>query len=155
MYNVYYRIAPSSDWQKAACEPLHDPQTAEQVAVAIADALKRGGNHFAQAQAREVQKQYAQPVGDKNGDPIYSDEQLRYAATARCKCGAGLAYVKDADHRMPAQGVGGAWFCSDLLTGRADPDWEKHDKGYPFVEYEVKSEEQSRDGHTTRPQAQA
>lgn len=67
-----------------------------------------------------------------------------YSATARCPCGAGLAYVKNGDIR-------GSWDCSKILLGEADPEVQ-HTARLPFVFYEVKSENQpSAEGRTTRP----
>lgn len=79
----------------------------------------------------------------------FSDDDLVYAATTRCACGAGMAYPK-------AMGPGGSWNCSDILTMRAaksiDPDSVGHKSPMPFVFYEVKSENQpSAHGATTRP----
>ncbi len=72
-----------------------------------------------------------------------TSEALVYSASARCPCGAGLAY--------PAHcGTGGAWDCSAILLGTADPNVEHTDK-LPFAFYEVKSEVQpSAQGLTTR-----
>jgi len=85
-----------------------------------------------------------------NINGFYTDDQLIYAAYARCECGAGLAYPEDAD---PFKGY---WDCSDILTGRAIPKDEpgavKHSGRYPFIFYEIKSEKQpSANGATTRP----
>ncbi len=71
-----------------------------------------------------------------------------YAATARCLCGAGLAYV-------PGD-PGGAWDCSAILLGEAVPTHEpgsvQHSAKMPFVFWEIKSENQpSAEGATTRP----
>lgn len=81
---------------------------------------------------------------------VYSDAELRYAATARCSCGAGLAY--------PAfeYNMHGAWDCADILTGRAIPSGQPgavtHTDRLPFAFYEIKSEDQpSANGTTTRP----
>lgn len=78
-----------------------------------------------------------------------TDEDLEYAATARCPCGAGLAYHKGI-------GVWGFWDCSDILTGRAkkkgEPGSVQHTYRLPFNLYDVKSERQpSAQGATTRP----
>lgn len=74
------------------------------------------------------------------------DRGLTYAATARCKCGAGLAYRKGDT----------AWDCSEILLGTAIPSGQPgavmHSDRYPFVFYEIKSERQpSANGATTRP----
>lgn len=75
----------------------------------------------------------------------YIDRWLCYAATARCQCGAGLAYHY-------GTGVRGEWACSDILTGRiSHADIQKH-QAFPFVFYEINSENQpSAYGRTTRP----
>lgn len=70
---------------------------------------------------------------------------LIYAATARCKCGAGLAY-RNGDT---------AWDCSDILRGVAIPSGQPgsvmHSDRFPFVFYEIKGENQpSAEGRTTR-----
>lgn len=84
---------------------------------------------------------------------IYHDEDLRYSATARCPCGAGLAYPIDLfDPR-------GAWDCADILTGRAVPKGlpgaKTHTARLPFAFYDIRSEDQSvdpaRNTQTTRP----
>lgn len=78
-----------------------------------------------------------------------TDEQLAYAATSRCSCGAGIAHLKNC-------GPHGQWDCSAILTGRAipagQPGAEKHTAEMPFTFYEIKSENQpSAGGATTRP----
>jgi hypothetical protein len=73
----------------------------------------------------------------------FSPDELRYAATARCMCGSGLAYPKNSSSR-------GSWYCSAILTGEAERG-SSHDSGFPFAFYEIKSEEQpSANGQTTR-----
>lgn len=84
-------------------------------------------------------------------DQVYTDNELRYAAYARCQCGAGLAYVKNHDLREV-----NSWDCSDILTARAIPSGQPgsvvHDGPFPFFCYEIKSEDQpSANGATTRP----
>lgn len=89
----------------------------------------------------------------KKGKP-FKQSQLLYVAYARCKgCGAGLAYHEGI-------GMHGQWDCSRVLTGRADPD-ERDTEGslmhhtYPFVSYEINSENQpSARGATTRPKGE-
>lgn len=74
----------------------------------------------------------------------FSSDELIYAATSRCMCGAGLAYPKNSSPR-------GSWYCSAILTGQAESR-SSHDSGYPFAFYEIKSEDQSSaNGQTTRP----
>lgn len=80
----------------------------------------------------------------------YTDEELRYSATSRCDCGAGLAYPKG----KPFIEIN-CWDCSDILTGRAllkDPECKNiHAGQLPFAFYEIKSEDQpSAMGKTTR-----
>lgn len=75
---------------------------------------------------------------------------LRFSATARCECGAGLAY--DVDLRDPF----GSWECADILRGLAVPKGQEgakvHSPPFPFSFYEIKSEDQpSAMGATTRP----
>lgn len=74
-------------------------------------------------------------------NPIFNDDELFYSATARCPCGAGLAYPKD---------CGGFhyWDCSAILKGTQDNN-VKHTDQLPFTFYEVKGESE-RNG-TTRP----
>lgn len=76
----------------------------------------------------------------------YRDDELVYAATSRCACGAGYAYPADA-------GPHGAWDCAAILRGTADPA-VTHSAVLPFTFWEVKSERQpSAYGATTRPRA--
>lgn len=101
--------------------------------------------HIELADARAAQ------YGD---DYVFSDDELRYAATARCKCGAGMAYPKDADHFGGSKSKwGGAWFCSALLKSEGDWATQSHSAGLPFAFYEVISEDQvaRANGKTTRP----
>lgn len=77
-------------------------------------------------------------------------DDLIYAATARCTCGAGLAYVRGS----PA--IGGCWDCSAILLGRAIPSGQpgavEHVDRMPFQFWKVLSEQQpSANGRTTRP----
>ncbi len=89
---------------------------------------------------------------------IWRDGELIYAATARCSCGAGLAYAPaDTGDGTPFKGPS-SWDCSDILTGRAVPSGQEgakvHDEPAPFAFYEIKSEGQpSAQGRTTRPSA--
>lgn len=88
---------------------------------------------------------------------VWMDSDLLYAATARCACGAGLAYAPSdpGDPSSPFKRPS-AWECSDILTGRAIPSGQPgaktHDEPAPFAFYEIKSENQpSAQGLTTRP----
>ena len=79
----------------------------------------------------------------KGGD--FTVDELRFAATLRCPCGAGMAYP------VGAMNMHGTWDCSAILMGTAAIEVE-HSPALPFMFYEVKSEDQpSADGQTTRP----
>jgi len=87
----------------------------------------------------------------------FNPEELIFAATNRCHCGAGLAYPKNI-------GINGHWDCSDILLGLADLESKRPNENYakveawdgnhtgelPFSFYEIKSELQP-GGATTRP----
>lgn len=81
-----------------------------------------------------------------------TDDQLVYAATSRCPCGAGLAHKAN-----PKAGTDEwAWDCSAILKGEAihtgQPGAVTHTSPLSFTFYEVKSENQpSANGETTRP----
>jgi hypothetical protein len=80
-------------------------------------------------------------------NPVFQEDELLYAASARCACGHGLAYPK---------GCGGFhyWDCSAVLKGVQDPA-AKHTERLPFAFYSIKAEGQpSAYGHTTRPQTE-
>lgn len=82
----------------------------------------------------------------QQGKGDFSLEELRFAATSRCSCGAGFAYPINV-------GMGGSWECSDILRGQAEAG-SSHSGAMPFSFYEVKSEENERyrdRGITTRP----
>lgn len=73
----------------------------------------------------------------------FTQEELIFAAYARCSCGCGLAYPKNI-------GIHGSWYCSGILLGEAEPG-STHDSPLPFAFYEIKSENQpSANGATTR-----
>lgn len=76
----------------------------------------------------------------------YTDHDLLYAATARCTCGAGLAYPLDHDSAMKMQ----AWTCSAVL--KAEVESEGH-VSLPFVFWKVREETSINNlgRHTTRP----
>lgn len=77
---------------------------------------------------------------------VWKLTEIRFAAGARCRCGAGLAYPIDVTESMEL----GAWACSRVLLGEI-VDAVQHDT-YPFAFYEIKSEDQpSAEGRTTRP----
>jgi hypothetical protein len=104
-----------------------------------------------EAHELHLQEGRARPLG----------ERLVYAATSRCKCGAGLAYdpfgasgghPEEGENDSPFKGVfSGWWDCSAILLGTADTQ-QTHTGQLPFSSYEVKSENQpSAGGATTRP----
>ncbi len=87
--------------------------------------------------------------------------ELCYAQTARCRCGAGLAYWPPGWHlRRGRIEESNGWVCADLLTGRIKIErGEIEDKSlgvfglqketpeppheyYPFMFYEIRSENQ-------------
>jgi hypothetical protein len=82
--------------------------------------------------------------GDYKGTGSFTDDELTYAAYARCLCGEGMAY--------PKKGApNGYWDCSAILKGTARQDI-KHEVKLPFAFWSVKSENQpSAGGATTRP----
>jgi hypothetical protein len=99
----------------------------------------------------------------------YSPAELSYAASARCRCGAGLAYP-DSVRCLSDEPRPDKWMCARVLLGEV-PDSEgvhvvgfgerpgaypeaPHD-AFPFWCWEIKSECQpSADGRTTRPAEQ-
>jgi hypothetical protein len=72
-------------------------------------------------------------------NPIFTDEELRYSATALCPCGHGLAYPKNCEPNYH-------WDCSAILKGIAD-DKDQHTALLPFVFYKVTGESE-RNGTT-------
>ena len=105
-------------------------------------------------QLREIYDKEAEDVEVKikrchAGKDKFELDELRFAATSRCECGAGMAYPKNV-------GVRGSWDCSDILLGRAIHTGQEgakiHSGELPFAFYEIKSEDQpSANGQTTRP----
>ena len=79
--------------------------------------------------------------------------KMTFAATARCPCGAGLAYDETCvqePFRIPSY-----WDCSAVLLGEAVPSGQEgsveHTDLLPFTFYEIKAERQpSARGATTR-----
>lgn len=86
------------------------------------------------------------------GPPALKPDDLVYAATHRCPCGAGLAYANGAKHPS-GRPITGYWDCSAILLGTADPASRTvHTAQLPFAFYEIKGENQpSAQGATTRP----
>lgn len=83
-------------------------------------------------------------------EKTYTASELLFAATSRCKCGAGLAYPPDDDAWCKKEA---AWCCSAVLMGLIPDVPEQHGKhdAYPWMMYEIKSEDQpSAAGRTTR-----
>lgn len=80
-------------------------------------------------------------------DPaVLTDKDLMYAATGRCRCGAGLAHPMDHELALRQR----AWTCSAVLKGeRLSGD---HDC-LPFAFWKVREETliNNTGGHTTRP----
>lgn len=86
------------------------------------------GTGFANSESPQLEK-----------DPL----ELCYSATARCPCGAGLAYYLN-------EPKASRWFCSDVLLNIALMDVTH--TSYPFIFYEILEESQpSAEGRTTRP----
>lgn len=82
-------------------------------------------------------------------NPVYTDEELVYAAHSRCKCGAGLAYVKG----CPANHY---WDCSAILKGKGVGGVDgggEHSSPKPFAFWKITSELEFNEGEgiTTRP----
>ena len=74
----------------------------------------------------------------------HTDKTLEYAATVRCKCGAGVAMPLDVEESMSLA----AWVCSEVLKGNASD----HDS-FPFVFWKIREETSINNtpGLTTRP----
>lgn len=76
---------------------------------------------------------------------LYADDELIYASTGRCQCGAGLAHANDGDPR-------GSWRCSKVLKEGGAEDAVAHDMPRPFIFWNIHGEFETpgrRD--TTRP----
>ena len=80
--------------------------------------------------------------------PVFhlTDKDLLYAATSRCRCGAGLAYPLDHDKAWEIH----AWVCSAALKG--ETEGKEHDIYY-WAMYKVREETSINNdgGRTTRP----
>lgn len=113
-----------------------------------------------EARAEQLRKEaYAERREEGRRRPLA--ERLIYSATARCMCGAGLAYdpFSEGSPESPFMGPD-AWDCSAILLGTAIPKGQpgavQHDDQFPFSFYEIKSEGQpSAHGATTRPKPEA
>ncbi len=73
-----------------------------------------------------------------------NDKDLLYAATVRCRCGAGVAYVPDSNPN--------AWVCAAVLKDEVSPLSGEHD-AYHFGLYKIREETSINNtgGQTTRP----
>jgi len=99
------------------------------------------------------------------GKPMtWTDEELLYSATARCRCGAGLAYPLDHDEAMKIR----AWCCSFVMKSEGskvtdqtqhafagksnEPRPGEHD-AFPFAFFKIREETSVNNagGHSTRP----
>lgn len=74
-------------------------------------------------------------------------DDLVWAATARCKCGAGYVYPNF------THSPHGHWLCSAYILGTA-PVGSEHDCAKPFAFWKIKSDRQpSAGGASTRPKS--
>ncbi len=92
--------------------------------------------------------------------PKLTDKELMYSATARCRCGAGLAHPLDHDLAMKIR----AWVCARVLRGEGqavdqtisalggDPPPGDHDS-FDFAFYKIREETSVNNtgGRSTRP----
>lgn len=69
-----------------------------------------------------------------DGSGAFGADELHFAATVRCECGAGMAYPRNI-------GIHGAWHCSAILRGLAARG-SSHSAALPFAYYDIKSEDQ-------------
>lgn len=120
-----------------------EAKASEEAILAQAKEIERRRTEEFRAKGAAAEERVAALWASK-GTP-YTLEELRFAAGARCSgCKLGLAYPKDV-------GFHGSWTCSGILLGNAPKDETKHD-AFPFMFYEIKSEDQpSAQGATTRP----
>lgn len=64
----------------------------------------------------------------------YTDKELLYSATSRCKCGAGLAYPLKTEEALRIR----AWVCSEALKGGLELG-SQHE-AYDFAFYKIREE---------------
>lgn len=96
-------------------------------------------------EAEQIVEELARVERARQGKTV--PEDLKYSATSRCCCGAGLAFVMDMN-------IHGHWDCSAILLGVASSG-AKHTAQMPFAYYNIKCEGQpSANGATTRPTTQ-
>lgn len=106
---------------------------------------RRNAAYAAEAKAVEARVQSLARQGVTAEHPPFTGADLTYAATTRCRCGAGYAYPN-------GSGGHGRWDCSAILKGEAAHGSE-HDGALPFAFYSIKGERQpSAGGATTRPE---
>lgn len=80
----------------------------------------------------------------------YTDKELTYAATARCRCGAGLAHPLETSAALKLA----AWVCSKVLRGEVpEAEVQNHQK-FPFAFWKIREEQSinNRGNFTTRPE---
>lgn len=124
------------------CRPLDDAGLRD--LMDLGRAAEREFNRRFGAKAELVENQIKHILSGGGG--VFAPDDLTYAATARCPCGAGLAHPDES-------GIHGRWVCSAVLTGTANRA-VAHDLDLPFAFFDVKSEGQpSAGGATTRPEA--
>lgn len=80
---------------------------------------------------------------------IFTDLELLYAATARCKCGAGVAYPLDHTASMELR----AWLCASVLRGEVPEEHYSEHESFPWAMWKVREETSinNHGAHTTRP----
>lgn len=76
-----------------------------------------------------------------------TDFDLLYAATGRCRCGAGLAHPQDHKAAMQLR----AWVCSKVLKGEAELSDGHERLGFAFYKVREENSINNRLGATTRP----
>lgn len=68
--------------------------------------------------------------------------EIRFSATARCACGAGLAHPKDGSKTF--------WQCSESILGKTNRD-VCNTRTFPFEHFEITAEDdESAKGRSTR-----
>src|SRR5262245_60254793 len=80
---------------------------------------------------------------------MFTDTELMYAATSRCRCGSGLAHTLDTEKSLQLR----AWICSKVLNGEIPETDHNQHESLNFAFYKVR-EETSINNHsvaTTRP----
>jgi len=118
------------------------PMTDDEI-LARAREIERQRSDARVTEARTVEAR-VQALLAGRGEPFALDE-LRYSASARCPCGAGLAYPLKV-------GLRGCWDCSAILTGTADVA-VMHTDRKPFAFWSIRSEGEGDHDGTTRPAA--